>query len=74
MAVTTRFNRALRNLMEKFGRHADASRSVESVPELARRRADLEDARVDMKVQRDIDGLTGAKPRRSPRWVDPSNK
>lgn len=74
MAVSERFNQALRKLQTMFGRHHDAPRSMEGIPELATRRANLEDARSEMTAQRKLEGLRPFGVRRSPHWVDPARR
>lgn len=71
MAVSDRFNQALRKLQTMFGLHHHAPRSPDTVRELASRRANLDDARNEMAAQRELEGLEPFAERRSPKWVDP---
>ena len=47
---------------------------METIPELATRRANLEDARSEMAAQRKLEGLRRFGVRRSPKWVDPARR
>ena len=71
MPVSSRFDAALRRLLKVFRSYVKGPRSPDSVGEVGRRRADLEDARVAMSAVRQQDGLGGTAPRVSPRWVEP---
>ena len=71
MAVSSRFDAALRRLLKAFKSYVSGPRSPNSVGELGARRADLEDARLTMTAFRQQEGSRGATPRVSPQWVEP---
>ncbi len=70
MAVSERFNQALRRLGRTFDSYRRAPRTPDRVTELASSRARLEDARTDMADVRHQEGFSRPE-RSSPRWFDP---